>query len=149
MNLSGATTAFPARWRSHCTPPAGIILHTGDFKIDPTPIDGEMMDLARIGELGKEGILVMLSESTNIERPGYTMSERTVGVTFDELFRSNQKRRIIVATFASNVHRVQQIINAAYAYKRKVAISGRSMINAINVAIELGYMKVPKTLLLT
>ncbi len=100
--------------------PAGIILHTGDFKIDPTPIDGEMMDLARIGELGKEGILVMLSESTNIERPGYTMSERTVGVTFDELFRSNQKRRIIVATFASNVHRVQQIINAAYAYKEKL-----------------------------
>ena len=128
--------------------PAGIILHTGDFKIDPTPIDGEMMDLARIGELGKEGILVMLSESTNIERPGYTMSERTVGVTFDELFRSNQKRRIIVATFASNVHRVQQIINAAYAYKRKVAISGRSMINAINVAIELGYMKVPKNTLI-
>lgn len=124
--------------------PIGTILHTGDFKIDSTPIDGEMMDLARIGELGKQGVLALFSESTNVERPGFTMSERTVGVTFDEIFRNNQTNRIIVATFASNVHRIQQIINAAYNYKRKVAISGRSMMNAINVAIELGYMKVPK-----
>ncbi|MBQ7076020.1 MAG: ribonuclease J [Clostridia bacterium] len=124
--------------------PIGTILHTGDFKIDSTPIDGEMMDLARIGELGKQGVLALFSESTNVERPGFTMSERTVGVTFDEIFRNHQSNRIIVATFASNVHRIQQIINAAYTYRRKVAISGRSMMNAINVAIELGYMKVPK-----
>ncbi len=123
--------------------PLGVVLHTGDFKIDPTPIDGDMMDLSRIGELGKQGILALLSESTNVERAGYTMSESTVGVTFDEIFRNNLLQRIIVATFASNVHRIQQIINAAYTYGRKVAISGRSMMNAINVAIELGYMRVP------
>jgi len=128
--------------------PLGVILHTGDFKIDPTPIDGEMMDLARIGELGNQGILALFSESTNVERAGYTMSESTVGVTFDEIFRNNMQQRIIVATFASNVHRIQQIINAAHTYNRKVAISGRSMINVINVAIELGYMKVPKNTLI-
>lgn len=127
--------------------PAGVILHTGDFKIDPTPIDGEMIDLARIGELGKKGVLVLMSDSTNSERPGYTMSERTVGKTFDNLFeKSNQ--RIFVATFASNIHRVQQIINSAVKYGRKVAVSGRSMVNVLTAAIELGYMDIPKNTLI-
>ncbi len=127
--------------------PAGVLLHTGDFKIDPTPIDGEMIDLARIGELGKQGVLVLMSDSTNSERPGYTMSERTVGKTFDNLFeKSNQ--RIFVATFASNIHRVQQIINSAVKYGRKVAVSGRSMVNVLTAAIELGYMDIPKNTLI-
>lgn len=127
--------------------PAGVILHTGDFKIDPTPIDGEMIDLARIGELGKQGVLVLMSDSTNSERKGYTMSERTVGKTFDDLFeKSNQ--RIFVATFASNIHRVQQIINSAVKYGRKVAVSGRSMVNVLAAAIELGYMDIPKNTLI-
>lgn len=127
--------------------PAGVLLHTGDFKIDPTPIDGEMIDLARIGELGKQGVLVLMSDSTNSERPGYTMSERTVGKTFDNLFeKSNQ--RIFVATFASNIHRVQQIINSAVKYGRKVAVSGRSMVNVLTAAIELGYMNIPKNTLI-
>ena len=127
--------------------PAGIIMHTGDFKIDSTPITGEMIDLARIGELGKEGVLVLLSESTNAERSGFTMSERTVGKTFDQLFYGCNKR-IFVATFASNVDRVQQIINAAAKYDRKVAISGRSMVNVMSTAIELGYVTVPKNTLI-
>lgn len=127
--------------------PAGVLLHTGDFKIDSTPIDGEMIDLARIGELGKQGVLVLMSDSTNSERPGYTMSERTVGKTFDNLFeKSNQ--RIFVATFASNIHRVQQIINSAVKYGRKVAVSGRSMVNVLTAAIELGYMNIPKNTLI-
>lgn len=128
--------------------PAGVILHTGDFKIDATPIDGEMMDLARIGELGKEGILALMSDSTNAERPGFTMSERTVGKTFDHLFEGCTQR-IFVATFASNIHRVQQIINSAIKYGRKVAVSGRSMENVLNAAIELGYMKIPKNTLIS
>ena len=123
--------------------PAGIVVHTGDFKIDPTPIDGEMIDLTRFGELGKKGVLALLSDSTNAERSGFTKSERTVGSTFEQVFK-NTKRRIIVATFASNVHRVQQIINAAVNNNRKVAVSGRSMINLVEVAINLGYMRVPK-----
>ena len=123
--------------------PAGIIMHTGDFKIDSTPITGEMIDLARIGEIGKEGVLVLLSESTNAERSGFTMSERTVGKTFDQLFYGCNKR-IFVATFASNVDRVQQILSAAAKYDRKVAISGRSMLNVVSAAIELGYLTVPK-----
>ncbi len=123
--------------------PAGIVVHTGDFKIDPTPIDGEMIDLTRFGELGKKGVLALMSDSTNAERTGFTKSERTVGSTFEQVFK-NTKRRIIVATFASNVHRVQQIINAAVNNKRKVAVSGRSMINLVEVAINLGYMKVPR-----
>ncbi len=127
--------------------PAGVILHTGDFKIDPTPIDGEMIDLGRIGELGKQGILLLMSDSTNAERRGYTMSERTVGNTFDNIFE-NCTKRIFVATFASNIHRVQQIINAAVKYGRKVAVSGRSMVNVLNAAIELGYMKIPKNTLI-
>ncbi|MDD3766905.1 MAG: ribonuclease J [Eubacteriales bacterium] len=126
------------------TTPVGTVLHTGDFKIDPTPIDGTMVDLARIGEIGRQGVLALMSDSTNAERPGYTMSESSVSVAFDEIFRSNVHRRIVVATFASNVHRVQQIINCAHQYGRKIAISGRSMLNVISIAIELGYMKVPR-----
>lgn len=128
--------------------PVGTVLHTGDFKIDPTPIDGSMVDLARIGEIGKQGVLALMSDSTNAERPGYTMSESSVSIAFDEIFRSNAHQRIVVATFASNVHRVQQIINCAHQYGRKVAVSGRSMINVISIAIELGYMKVPRGLLI-
>lgn len=128
--------------------PAGIILHTGDFKIDPTPIEGEMIDLARIGELGKEGILALMSDSTNADRPGFTMSEKSIGSTFENLFDKATDKRIIVATFASNVHRVQQIVNAAYQHGRKVAVSGRSMVNVLNAAIELGYMNIPKNTLI-
>lgn len=127
--------------------PAGVILHTGDFKIDSTPIDGEMIDLGRIGELGKKGVLLLMSDSTNAERKGYTMSERTVGATFDSVFEHCNKR-IFVATFASNIHRVQQIINAAVKHGRKVAISGRSMENVLSAAIELGYMDIPKNTLI-
>lgn len=128
--------------------PAGTIVHTGDFKIDTTPIDGEMIDLARFGALGNAGVLALLSDSTNVERQGFTMSERTVGKKFEEIFASHPKQRIIVATFASNVHRVQQIINAAILARRKVAISGRSMLNVVEVAIENGYMKVPSGLII-
>ncbi len=127
--------------------PAGTILHTGDFKIDSTPIDGEMIDLGRIGELGRKGVLLLMSDSTNAERKGYTMSESTVGATFDSVF-DNCNKRIFVATFASNIHRVQQIINAAVKYGRKVAISGRSMENVLTAAIELGYMDIPKNTLI-
>ena len=121
----------------------GVIIHTGDFKIDTTPIDGEIIDLGRFGELGKEGVLALLADSTNVERPGYTMSERIVGRTFDRLF-NGCKRRIIVTTFASNVHRIQQVIDAAAACGRKVAVTGRSMENVMKVATELGYMKLPR-----
>ena len=127
--------------------PAGVVLHTGDFKIDSTPINGEMIDLGRIGELGKQGILLLMSDSTNAERRGYTMSESTVGATFDNVFE-NCNKRIFVATFASNIHRVQQIINAAVKYGRKVAVSGRSMENVLAAAIELGYMHIPKNTLI-
>ncbi len=128
--------------------PVGVVLHTGDFKIDPTPIDGDMIDLARIGELGNKGVLALMSDSTNAERPGFTMSERTIGKTFEELFDRGQDKRIIIATFASNIHRVQQIINSAHTHRRKVAVSGRSMVNVINAAIELGYMNIPKNTLI-
>ena len=121
----------------------GVIIHTGDFKIDTTPIDGEIIDLGRFGELGKEGVLALLADSTNVERPGYTMSERIVGRTFDRLFNGCD-RRIIVTTFASNVHRIQQVIDAAAACGRKVAVTGRSMENVMKVATELGYMKLPR-----
>jgi len=127
--------------------PLGIILHMGDFKIDTTPIVGDMIDLVRIGELGNEGVLALLSDSTNVERPGYAMSERTVGKKFEEIFKNNNKR-IIVATFASNVHRVQQIIDAAVKNNRKVAVSGRSMENIVELSILLGYMKVPEGVLI-
>lgn len=128
--------------------PAGTVVHTGDFKIDSTPIEGEMIDLTRLGELGREGVMLLMSDSTNVERKGYTMSERTVGDKFDEIFK-NCTKRIIVATFASNVHRVQQIINAAAKYGRKVAVSGRSMENVVEVAIMLGYMTIPEKTLIS
>ena len=128
--------------------PCGTVLHTGDFKIDTTPIDGEMLDLARFGELGKKGVLALMSDSTNVERPGYSMSERKVGETFDELFTNNYDKRIIVATFASNIHRVQQIVDCAVKTKRKVAISGRSMESVVQASSELGYLKAPKGLLI-
>nr|MCR4993515.1 ribonuclease J [Lachnospiraceae bacterium] len=122
--------------------PAGIIVHTGDFKVDFTPVFGETIDLARFSELGKKGVLALLCDSTNILRPGYTMSERTVGKTFDTIFMENSSSRIIVATFSTNVDRVQQIINSAEKYGRKVVIEGRSMINVITLASELGYITV-------
>ena len=121
----------------------GCVVHTGDFKIDSTPIDSEVIDLARFGQLGKEGVIALCADSTNVERPGYTMSERMVGKTFDRLF-AGCRQRIIVTTFASNVHRIQQVIDAAAACGRKVAVSGRSMENVTRVATELGYMKLPK-----
>jgi len=122
--------------------PVGVIVHTSDFKIDYTPIEGETIDLARLAEIGKEGVLLMLCDSTNIEREGYTMSERTVGIAFEELFL-NAHGRIFVATFASNVHRIQQIINASVKTNRKVVICGRSMVNVIDVASKLGYLTIP------
>ncbi len=128
--------------------PVGTILHTGDFKIDTTPIDDDMINLGRIAELGKKGILLLMSESTNVERPGYSMSESSLAASFTELF-DGCKKRIIIATFASNVHRIQQIINAAHRNKRKVAVSGRSMENVITVAQELGYIKIPKGTLIS
>lgn len=123
--------------------PVGTLVHMGDWKIDSTPIVGSMIDLARLGELGKEGVLALMSDSTNVERPGYAMSERSVGDKFDTIFNGCNKR-IIVATFASNVHRVQQIIDAAAKNGRKVAVSGRSMENIVEISILLGYMKVPE-----
>ncbi|MDI9514735.1 MAG: ribonuclease J [Clostridiaceae bacterium] len=127
--------------------PVGTVLHTGDFKIDQTPIEGEPMDLARIAELGKKGILLLMSDSTNVERPGYTMSERVVGDTFDNIFRG-AKSRIIVASFASNIHRIQQVLNSAVKYGRKVALCGRSMINVATAAIRLGYLSFPEDTLI-
>lgn len=120
--------------------PVGIVVHTGDFKVDFTPINENVMDLHKFAELGKKGVLVLLADSTNVERPGYTMSEKTVGDTFNDIFLK-APARIIVATFASNVHRIQQIINAAEMFNKKIVVSGRSMINTINVAMELGYLR--------
>ncbi|QNL43888.1 ribonuclease J [Oscillibacter hominis] len=125
----------------------GTVVHTGDFKIDSTPIDGEVIDLARLGELGKEGVLALCADSTNVERPGFTMSEKAVGHTFKRLF-AGCDQRIIVTTFASNVHRIQQVIDAAAENGRKVAVTGRSMENIMKVSTELGYMKVPKNTLM-
>ena len=127
------------------TTPAGTILHTGDFKIDYTPIDGKPMDLGRIAELGNKGILALMSDSTNAERKGFTMSESSVGEVFDKLFM-NCTKRIVVATFASNVHRVQQIVDSAVKYRRKIAVCGRSMINMIETAMEIGYIDAPEDL---
>lgn len=124
--------------------PAGVIVHTGDFKVDFTPIDGGPIDLARFGELGSRGVLALMSDSTNAERPGYTQSEHKVGESFEKLFTKAGQRRIIIATFSSNIHRVQQIINLAAKNGRKVAVLGRSMINVITTALELGYLEVPK-----
>ena len=129
------------------TTPAGLIVQTGDFKIDTTPIHGDMIDLARFGELGKQGVLALLMDSTNAERPGYTMSERAVGRKFNQLFQQAEGRRLIIATFASNVHRVQQIVDYAAKYGRHVAVSGRSMVNVCTIATELGYLNVPDGLI--
>jgi len=127
--------------------PLGIILHTGDFKIDMTPVDGDPIDFHKFAALGEQGVLVMLSDSTNVERPGYTLSERSVGETLDETFRM-AKSRIIMASFASNVHRVQQAIWAAAKYNRKVAVVGRSLANVVSIASEMGYLKIPKNTLI-
>ena len=128
--------------------PAGIIVHTGEFKIDYTPVFGEPADLQRFAELGKKGVLALMCDSTNAIRPGFTMSERTVGKTFDSIFAEHKNNRIIVATFASNVDRVQQIINTAYHYGRKVVVEGRSMVNVIGTASELGYINIPENTLI-
>lgn len=128
--------------------PAGIIVHTGDFKVDYTPVFGEPIDLQRFAEIGKKGVLALMADSTNVMRPGFTMSERTVGKTFENIFADNTTNRIIVATFASNVDRVQQIINSAVKYKRKVVVEGRSMVNIIGTANELGYLNVPEGILI-
>jgi len=127
--------------------PAGVIIHTGDFKVDYTPIQGGIIDLARFAELGNKGVLALMSDSTNSERPGFTMSERKVGDSFEKLFAKADGKRVIIATFASNIHRIQQIVNQADATGRKLAVSGRSMVNVINVGMELGYLKVPDGLL--
>jgi len=128
--------------------PLGTIVHSGDFKLDTSPIDGEMMDIVRLGELGRQGVLMLMCESTNAERPGHTMSEKKVGESLEYIFSTHTKKRIIIATFSSNVHRVQQIINTSARYKRKVAITGRSMLNIVSAATELGYMKVPDGVLI-
>lgn len=127
--------------------PVGTILHTGDFKFDQTPVDGQVTDFQRLAELGDEGVLVLMSDSTNVERPGVTNSEKSVGITFDETFRE-ARGRIIIATFASNVHRLQQAISTAYKYNRKVAIAGRSMVNVVNIASDLGYLHIPEDMLI-
>lgn len=124
--------------------PAGVIFHTGDFKVDYTPVYGEPIDLQRLGELGKKGVLAVMCDSTNALRPGFTMSERTVGTTFDKIFEDNKNSRLIIATFASNVDRVQQIINSAVTYGRKVCVEGRSMVNIIDVAENLDYLHIPE-----
>ena len=129
--------------------PAGIVVHTGDFKVDYTPVFGDAIDLQRFAEIGKKGVLALMSDSTNAERPGFTMSERTVGKTFDQIFAEHKNTRIIIATFASNVDRVQQIINSAYKYDRKVVVEGRSMVSIIDTASELGYLDIPDKTLIT
>ena len=140
-----STHSIPDSVMLAITTPVGTILHTGDFKVDFTPIDGKLMDFGRIAELGNQGILALMSDSTNAERKGFTMSERSIGPVFDNLFDGCTKR-IVVATFASNVHRVQQIVSSAVKYKRKIAVCGRSMLNMINTAIELGYIDCPDDL---
>ena len=128
--------------------PAGIVVHTGDFKVDYTPVFGDAIDLARFGEIGKKGVLALMCDSTNAERSGFTLSEKSVGATLDHIFDEHRSQRIIIATFASNVDRVQQIINSAHKYGRKVAIEGRSMVNTINIASELGYLSLPENILI-
>jgi len=142
VNFVGTNHSIPDSVGFAIETPMGTVVHTGDFKIDYTPINGDVIDLNTFAEYGRKGVLVAMSDSTNVERPGYTQSERTVGNKFMDVFKEC-KQRIIVATFASNIHRVQQIVNAAVAYNRKVAVSGRSMVNVIKVAQELGYLEVP------
>ena len=128
--------------------PAGLVFHSGDFKLDVSPIDGKMMDLTRIGEIGREGVTLLMCESTNAERPGYTPSERTVGSSLERIFSQYENKRLIIATFSSNVHRVQQIMNTSARHNRKVVILGRSMVNVIGAAAELGYMELPDGVLI-
>ncbi len=128
--------------------PAGVIVHTGDFKVDYTPINGKTIDLARFGELGSKGVLALMADSTNAERPGYTQTERKVGNSFENLFATAEGKRIIIATFSSNIHRIQQIINCAIKTHRKIAVFGRSMVNVINTAIELGYLEAPNGIII-
>ncbi len=130
------------------TTPLGVIVHSGDFKLDVTPIDGDMMNITRLGEIGKKGVLLLMCESTNAERQGFTPSEKKVGRSLEYIFTSNTDKRIVIATFSSNVHRVQQIINVSAKHKRKVAITGRSMLNIVGAAVELGYMTVPDGVLI-
>ena len=127
--------------------PVGVVFHSGDFKIDLTPINGSMIDIPRISEIGKKGVTLLLCESTNVEQEGYTMSERVVGETLDRLFVDNVRRRIIVATFATNVHRLQQIVNLAIKHKRKIAFSGRSMLNVVDAATKVGEINIPENLI--
>ena len=129
------------------TTPVGVVFHSGDYKIDFTPINGDYMDLTRIAEIGKKGVLLLMAESTNVERPGYTMSEKVVGETLDHVFGDNADRRLIVATFASNVHRLQQILDLAVKYRRKVVFSGRSMINVAEAASKIGELKIPENII--
>ena len=128
--------------------PVGTVIHTGDFKLDTSPIEGEMMNLTRLGELGKKGVLLLMCESTNAERPGFTMSERKVGESLEHIFRDHKDKRVIIATFSSNVHRVQQIIDISAKHGRKVAVTGRSMISVLGAATELGYMNMPERTLI-
>lgn len=130
------------------TTPVGVVVHTGDFKIDFTPIQGDMIDLQRFAELGRKGVLLFMCDSTNVERPGYTMSERSVGGVIDKIFDESEGQRIMVATFSSNIDRIQQIVNSAVSHKRKVAVIGRSMVNVVKTAGELGYLEIPKTTLI-
>lgn len=130
------------------TTPIGVVIHTGDFKVDYTPIDGDIMDIQRFAELGKEGVLLLMSDSTNADRKGFTMSEKSVGPEFDKIFEETPHNRIMVATFSSNIHRIQQIVNSAYKFNRKVAIIGRSMINAVKTSMELDYLSVPDKVLI-
>ena len=145
VEIIRSTHSIPDSVMLAITTPAGTILHTGDFKVDYTPIDGKIMDFGRIAELGNKGILALMSDSTNAERKGFTMSESSIGEVFDKLFLHCTKR-IVVATFASNVHRIQQIVNSAIKYNRKIAVCGRSMINMIDTARELGYIKCPENI---
>jgi len=128
--------------------PQGVVVHSGDFKLDVTPIDGEMMNIARLGEIGKKGVLMLMCESTNAERAGYTPSEKTVGKSLEYIFNTNPDKRIVIATFSSNVHRVQQIIDVSARHGRRVAVTGRSMLNIVGAAVELGYMSVPDGVLI-
>lgn len=139
--------SIPDAFALAITTPAGVIVQTGDFKIDYTPIEGEIIDLARFGELGSKGVLALLSDSTNAERPGSSMSERKVGESFETLFQRASDKRMIIASFSTNIQRIQQIVDCAVRYDRKIALSGRSMINVVNIAIELGYLKIPQGVL--
>ena len=139
--------SIPDSFALAITTPAGVIVQTGDFKIDYTPIEGEIIDLARFGELGSKGVLALLSDSTNAERPGSSMSERKVGESFETLFQRARDKRMIIASFSTNIQRIQQIVDCAVRYGRKIALSGRSMVNVVAIAIELGYLKVPQGVL--